>query len=101
MKTHCVWRLHLKLEILGDVVEDAEDEDGEDVLVGGPVVGQLKEGVAHRDVALDRDRHRRVDRSCGSSTFYNNWTKFPPLTICRIFTGSNLCVKLFEDNANF
>ena len=65
MKTHCVWRLHLKLEILGDVVEDAEDEDGENVLVGGPVVGQLEEGMAHRDVALDRDRHRRVDGTCG------------------------------------
>ena len=65
MKIHCVWSLHLELEILGDVVEDAEDEDGEDVLVGGPVVGQLEEGVAHRDVALDGDRHRCVDRSCG------------------------------------
>ena len=93
MKTHCVWRLHLKLEILGDVVEDAEDEDGEDVLVGGPVVGQLEEGMAHRDVALDRDCHGRVDRTYGK-TFYNNWTKSksPPLTFCRIFTGSNLCV---------
>ena len=65
MKIHCVWSLHLELEILGDVVEDAEDEDGEDVLVGGPVVRQLEEGVAHRDVALDRDRHRRVDGTCG------------------------------------
>ena len=77
MKIHCVWSLHLELEILGDVVEDAEDEDGEDVLVGGPVVGQLEEGMAHRDVALDRDCHRCVDRTCGR-TF--SWNRSPNFT---------------------
>ena len=86
MKIHCVWSLHLELEILGDVVEDAEDEDGEDVLVGGPVVGQLEEGVAHRDVALDGDRHRCVDRTCGR-TFYSR------SSTCRIFTDSSLLFK--------
>ena len=59
----------LQLEELGDVVDEGKAEDGDDVVLGRPLVGQLVEGVAHRQVALHCDGHGEVDAS-GQANLY-------------------------------
>ena len=52
---------NLELCKLGQIIDNGEDKNGDDVFACGPVVGDLEEGVAHRDEALYRDSHGGVD----------------------------------------
>ena len=61
----------VKLNLPGNVVEDGEDEDGQDVATCGPGVRVMVEGVADRHVPLDRHGHREVDRSKVNFTITN------------------------------
>lgn len=50
-----------QLEKGGQVVDHAEDGDGDDKEPRGPSVADAVERVAHRQVPLHRDGHREVD----------------------------------------
>ena len=50
------------LQELGDVKDEAEEEDGQDVEPGLPVVGGKVEWIADAQEPLYRDRHRHEDR---------------------------------------
>ena len=56
-----VYLQNLKLKILWNIVDTAEDEDGDDVSDGRPVVVEFEEGMTDCDVPLQGDGHGGVD----------------------------------------
>ena len=58
------WSEDLQLEEARNIVDDGEGNDGDDVVLGGPLATDSEPGVADGEVALHCQRQGQQDRPC-------------------------------------